>query len=79
MPEHRGRRSRLLPSDLGLPGPVDDAAAAPARVAEVPADDADDLDDDDPTPSADEIYEQVRTRLRHELMVDRERAALLVD
>ena len=46
---------------------------------EVPVDDADDLDDDDPTPSADEIYEQVRTRLRHELMVDRERAALLVD
>ena len=72
-------RARLRPSDLGLPGLDDEAPAAPPRAADPVVDDADDLDDHEPTRSADEIYEQVRARLRHELMVDRERAALLVD
>ena len=78
VPDTGALRARLLPSDLGLPGLGEETTPVPTRATDPVVDDADDLDDD-PTPSADEIYEQVRARLRQELMVDRERAALLVD
>ena len=78
VPDVHAQRVGLLPSDLGLPGPAHETPPAPARAADPVDDDADDLDDD-PAPTPDELYEQVRSRLRQELMVDRERAALLAD
>jgi hypothetical protein len=74
----RPRRAGPLPSDLGLPDVVDlPADRAPA--GPVPEDDDDEDDDVSSAPSVDELYERVRGRLRHELIVDRERAALLAD
>lgn len=67
----------LVPADLGLPtdtGP----SAAPGPSATQETDDHDDLDQPVGA-SVEELYEQVRTRLRHELLIDRERAAMLAD
>ncbi len=75
----RGPRAGLVPVDLGLP--TDTGPTAVARPASPDAAGGDEDDDVERpvSPSVDELYEQVRTRLRHELLVDRERAAMLAD
>jgi hypothetical protein len=83
-PEHEVVPSSLrdlLPGDPWSAPPADGGAAG--ERAPVPDDDPDDdpYDDDeeDQIASAAAVYEQVRERLRHELLVERERAALLAD